>query len=67
MNLMRKMTKKNLNRVNEFRNALTDIKKGATKNIESSKIDTNVVPESILAQVKEKGPEIKSLLSKGEE
>ena len=54
-------------RVDEFRNALTDIKKGATKNIESSKIDTNVVPESILAQVKEKGPEIKSLLSKGEE
>ena len=55
------------NKLNEFRNALTDIKKGATKNIELSKIDTNVVPESILAQVKEKGPEIKSLLSKGEE
>ena len=55
------------NRVNEFRNALTDIKKGATKNIEPSKINTKVVPESILAQVKEKGPEIKSLLSKGEE
>jgi len=55
------------NKLNEFRNALTDIKKGATKNIEPSKIDTNVVPESILAQVKEKGPEIKSLLSKGEE
>lgn len=54
-------------KVNEFRNVLTDIKKGATKNIESSKINTNVVPESILAQVKEKGPEIKSLLSKGEE
>ena len=55
------------NKINKFRNVLTDIKKGATKNIESSKIDTNVVPESILAQVKEKGPEIKSLLSKGEE
>ena len=55
------------NKVNEFRNVLTDIKKGATKNIETSKIDSNVVPESILAQVKEKGPEIKSLLSKGEE
>ena len=55
------------NRVNEFRNVLTDIKKGATKNIEPSKINTKVVPESILAQVKEKGPEIKSLLSKGEE
>lgn len=54
-------------KLNEFRNVLTDIKKGATKNIEPSKIDTNVVPESILAQVKEKGPEIKSLLSKGEE
>lgn len=55
------------NKVNEFRNVLSDIKKGATKNIEPSKIDSNVVPESILAQIKEKGPEIKSLLSKGEE
>ena len=54
-------------KLNEFRNVLTDIKKGATKNIEPSKIDSNVVPESILAQVKEKSPEIKSLLSKGEE
>jgi hypothetical protein len=54
-------------KVNEFRNVLTDIKKGVTKNIEPSKIDTNVVPESILAQVKEQGPEIRSLLSKGEE
>ena len=53
-------------KLNEFRNVLTDIKKGATKNIEPSNIDSNVVPESILAQVKEKGPEIKSLLSKGE-
>ena len=55
------------NKLNEFRNVLTDIKKGATKNIEASKIDANVVPESILAQVKEQGPEIRSLLSKGEE
>jgi len=54
------------NKVNEFRNVLSDIKKGATKNIEPSKIDSNVVPESILAQVKEKGPEIKSLLDRGE-
>ena len=54
-------------KLNEFKNVLTDIKKGATKNIEPSKIDSNVVPESILAQIKEKGPEIKSLLSKGEE
>jgi len=57
----------NKNKLNEFRNVLTDIKKGATKNIEASKIDANVVPESILAQVKEQGPEIRSLLSKGEE
>ena len=55
------------NKLNEFRNVLTDIKKGATKNIEASKIDANIVPESILAQIKEKGPEIKSLLSRGEE
>ena len=57
----------NKNKLNEFKNVLTDIKKGATKNIEASKIDANVVPESILAQVKEQGPEIRSLLSKGEE
>ena len=57
----------NKNKLNEFRNVLTDIKKGATKNIEACKIDANVVPESILAQVKEQGPEIRSLLSKGEE
>jgi hypothetical protein len=56
----------NENKLNQFRNALTDIKKGATKNIEVSKINTNVVPESILAQIKEKGPEIKSLLDRGE-
>ena len=55
------------NKLNEFRNVLTDIKKGATKNIEASKVDANVIPESILAQIKEKGPEIKSLLSRGEE
>ena len=54
-------------KLNEFRNVLTDIKKGATKDMKPSNINTNVVPESILAQVKEKGPEIKSLLSKGEE
>ena len=57
----------NETKLNEFKNVLTDIKKGATKNIEASKIDTSVVPESILAQVKEQGPEIRSLLSKGEE
>jgi len=51
----------NENKLNEFKNVLTDIKK------EASKIDANVVPESILAQIKEKGPEIKSLLSRGEE
>ena len=53
-------------KVNEFRNVLSDIKKGVTKNIEPSKINTSVLPESILAQVKEQGPEIRSLLDKGE-
>ena len=56
----------NESKLNEFRNVLTDIKKGATKNIDASKIDSKVVPESILAQIKEKGPEIKSLLDRGE-
>ena len=51
------------NQVNEFRTVFEDIKKG----IEPSKIQKGVVPQNILDKVKEQGPEIRSLLSKGEE
>ena len=54
-------------KLKEFKNALSDIKNEGIKNIEPSKINTNVIPEGILTQVKEQGPEIRSLLSKGEE
>ena len=35
--------------------------------MDTSKVDTNAVPQSILDQIKKQGPEIKSLLSKGDE
>ena len=55
-------------KINEFKNVFSNIKNnGAVKNISKDKIDTNVLPQSILDRVKEKGPEMQSLLSKGEE
>ena len=55
-------------KINEFKNVFSDIKNnGAVKNVSKDKIDTNVLPQSILDRVKEKGPEMQSLLSKGEE
>jgi len=55
-------------KLNEFRNVFEDIKNGTTKKgIEPSKIQSGVVPQNILDKVKEQGPEIRSLLSKGEE
>ena len=53
--------------IDNFRNVFTDIKNGTLKNMDTSKVDTNAVPQSILAQVKTQGPEIRSLLSKGDE
>jgi len=58
-------------KLNEFRNAFTDIKNGAIQNnIEPKNINSGVVPTSLLDKVKDKGPEIqqiRSILSRGEE
>ena len=53
-------------KVNEFRTAVSDIKNQTTQKLKPT-VDTNVVPQNILDKVKEQGPEIRSLLSKGEE
>jgi len=51
----------------EFKNPLSNIKeKTLNKGIDKSKINSGVVPESILAKVEESSPEIKSILNKGE-
>jgi hypothetical protein len=55
-------------KINEFRTVFEDIKNGTIKKgIEPSKIQKGVVPQNILDKVKEQGPEIRSLLSMGEE
>jgi len=55
-------------KINEFKTVFEDIKNGTIKKgIEPSKIQKGVVPQNILDKVKEQGPEIRSLLSKGEE
>lgn len=51
-----------------FKGAVENLKR--EKNIKKkdiSQIDTNIVPESILAKIKEQGPAIQSLLGRGEE
>ena len=54
-------------KLNEFRNVFEDIKTGTTKKgIEPSNIQSGAVPQNILDKVKEQGPEIRSLLSRGE-
>ena len=54
------------NKISEFRTAVSDIKNQTTQKLKPT-VDTNVVPQNILDKVKEQGPEIRSLLSKGEE
>tara|TARA_R100001440_G_scaffold60955_1_gene80851 strand:+ start:563 stop:1288 length:726 start_codon:yes stop_codon:yes gene_type:complete len=54
------------NKINEFRTAVSDIKNQTTQKLKPT-VDENVVPKNILDKVKEQGPEIRSLLSKGEE
>jgi hypothetical protein len=54
-------------KINEFRNAFTEIKNSETVksvNKEKLNIDANILPESILAKVKEQGSEIQSILRK---
>lgn len=57
-------------KLNEFKNAFTDIKNGASqKNISTENINSGVVPSSLLDKVKDKRPEIqeiRSILSRGE-
>lgn len=53
------------NKINEFRTAVSDIKNQTTKKLKPT-VDENVVPRNILDRVKEQGPEIRSLLTKGE-
>lgn len=53
--------------VDEFRNAISNVKNVAKQKVDTTTIDTNVVPRSILEKVKETGFNIeKSLLDKGE-
>ena len=54
------------NKISEFRTAVSDIKNQTTQKLKPT-VDENVVPKNILDKVKEQGPEIRSLLSKGEE
>ena len=54
------------NKISEFRTAVSDIKNQTTQKLKPT-VDENVVPRNILDKVKEQGPEIRSLLSKGEE
>ena len=60
----------NEEKLNQFRNAFTDVKQGAMeKNISPQNINNGTVPSDILDKVKEKGPEIqqiRSILSRGE-
>ena len=51
----------------EFEKAFDEIRNSEQiKNVSVEKIDSGVVPRSLLEQVKEKGPEIKSLLGRQE-
>ena len=52
-------------KVNKFRTAVSDIKNQTTQKLKPT-VDENVVPRNILDKVKEQGPEIRSLLTKGE-
>ena len=54
-------------KLNEFRNVFSNIKEQKIQDVDNNKINTNILPESILDKVKSQSSEIKSLLSKGEE
>ena len=52
-------------KLKQFENIFTQIKNGVSSE-DISELNTEVVPENMLSQIKEKGPEIRSMLSKGE-
>ena len=55
-------------KLNEFKNSFTNIKKDTVaKELEPSKIKSGAVPPSLLEKVTERGPEIRSILSRGQE
>ena len=55
-------------KLNEFKNSFTNIKKEtADKDLTSSKLKEGAVPPSLLQKVTEQGPEIRSILSRGQE
>ena len=54
-------------KINEFKSVFEDIKNAKpvkSVNKETLKTDPNILPQSILAKVKEKGPEIQSMLNR---
>ena len=55
-------------KLKDFENALSGVKDVTVKKtVKDNKIPENVVPQNILDRVKEQGPEIRGLLSRGEE
>ena len=54
-------------KLNEFKNSFTNIKKDTVaKELAPSKINSGAVPASLLEKVTEQGPEIRSMLSRGQ-
>jgi hypothetical protein len=54
-------------KLDEFKNSFTNIKKDTVaKELAPSKIKSGAVPASLLAKVTEQGPEIRSMLSRGQ-
>ena len=53
-------------KLKEFENVFTQIKNGVSEKDIKTKINSNAVPKEILEEVKSKGSEIRSILSKGE-
>ena len=57
-----------LRKLNKFKNSFTNIKQDTVaKNLTPSKIQKGAVPSSLLEKVTEQGPEIRSILSRGQE
>tara|TARA_R110002012_G_C11660801_1_gene612175 strand:+ start:2787 stop:3521 length:735 start_codon:yes stop_codon:yes gene_type:complete len=54
-------------KLKEFKNVFSDIKNGSPlKGVEPKKIQSGAVPQSILDRVEKQGPEIRSLLNRGD-
>lgn len=55
-------------KLNEFKNSFTNIKKDTvSKELSPSKMNNGAVPPSLLEKVTKQGPEIRSILSRGQE